>query len=131
MHGQGNSIFLAYVKWHYGQGLQEVSSVAHNFLWFLTHFFSFKLLLKTLFYPWKRMGESYGSVFNVGTFTSTFIVNTLMRIVGFLSRSVVLLVGFLSYIVVLSLSVIVFLIWVMAPILLISSLVLAVTFILV
>ena len=40
--------FLAYVKWHYGKGLHELFSVAGNFLWFVTNFFSFKLLIISL-----------------------------------------------------------------------------------
>ena len=51
--------FLAYVKWHYSQGLRELFGVSGNFLWFVSNFFSFKLFIKTLFAPWKRLGENY------------------------------------------------------------------------
>ena len=97
---ENGSIFIAYVKWHYGRGLRELFGVAGNFLWFVTNFFSFKLLLKTLFSPWKRLGENYEGGFNLGAFASTFIVNGLMRTFGFITRLLVLLVGFVSYILV-------------------------------
>jgi|SRR3989344_2459894 len=123
-----NSIFWAYAKWHYGQGVRELVSVAGNFLWFLSHFFSFKLLTRTLFAPWKRMGEGYGQGFDLGRIASAFIVNLLMRAVGFVTRIIVLFVGFCSYLAILGLSLVVFLIWIFAPAILMGSLLLSVTF---
>jgi hypothetical protein len=123
-----NSLFLAYVKWHYGRGLKELFGVAQNFLWFIANFFSFKLLLKTLFAPWKRLGERYEGGFDFGAFASTFIINSLMRIVGFITKIVVLFVGFASYILIFIFSFFVFIIWVFAPFILLGCLLLSVTF---
>jgi hypothetical protein len=122
------STFWMYVKWHYSQGLREIFQVVGNFLWFVSHFFSFKLLAKTLFTPWKRMGEIYNGGFDLGAFASTFVVNSLMRVVGFATRSVVLIVGFASYLFVLVFSFFILLIWVLAPVVLIGSLILSATF---
>src|SRR3990167_2998375 len=107
--------FVALTKWHYGQGLRELFHVAGNFLWFVSHFFSFKLLGKTLFAPWRRLGESYGQGFDLGAFASAFIVNTLMRVVGFVSKVLVLFVGLVSYIFVIIFTFCILLIWVLAP----------------
>lgn len=63
-------------------------------LWFIVQFFSFAILIKTLFSPWERMGEKYNKGFNIEAILSTFIVNVLMRGLGFLIRVIVLLVGF-------------------------------------
>ena len=123
-----DSLFWAYVKWHYLQGLRELFGVAHNFLWFIANFFSFKLLLKTWFAPWKRLGENYEGGLNISAFASTFIVNSLMRIVGFITKTVVLVVGFVAYILVAVFTFFVAVIWVLAPAVLLGSLVLAVTF---
>jgi hypothetical protein len=123
-----DSIFIAYAKWHYGRGLKELFGVSGNFLWFITHFFSFKLLLKTLFVPWKRLGEPYEGGFDLGKFASAFVVNSLMRAVGFCTKTVVLVVGFASYIFVLLLSFLSLLIWVLAPAVLLGSLLLSGTF---
>jgi hypothetical protein len=123
-----DSFFVAYLKWHYGQGLRELFGVAGNFLWFIYHFFSFKLLLKTLFAPWRRLGEHYEGGFDLSAFASTFILNMIMRTVGFVTKTLALLVGAVSYILALIFSFFIFVIWFLAPAILIGSLVLAITF---
>ena len=123
-----DSFFVAYIKWHYGQGLKEFFGVVRNFLWFVVHFFSFKLLLKTLFVPWKRLGENYEGGFDLGAFASSLIVNGLMRAVGFVTKILVLSVGVVSYILVLIFAFFIFVIWILAPLILVGSLVLATTF---
>lgn len=120
--------FIALLKWHYGQGLSELLGVARNFLWFVANFFSFKLLLKTWFAPWKRLGENYEGGFNIGAFASALVVNFLMRLVGFVTKTIVMIVGLVSYLLVLIFAFFIFVIWILAPILLIGSVVLAVTF---
>lgn len=124
-----DSFFWAYVKWHYGKGLRELFGVAHNFLWFVAHFFSFKLLLKTWFVPWKRLGEKYGdSILDFSAIASAFLVNSIMRVVGFISKTVVLIVGFIAYVLVLIFSFFVAIIWVLAPFILLGSLIVSITF---
>ena len=125
---ENDSFFLAYVKWHYSQGLKELFYASQNFLWFVVHFFSFKLLIKTLFSPWKRLGETYDGGFNLSAFASTLIVNSLMRVVGFFTKTLVLFVGATSYIVVLAFSFCVLIIWLFAPVILLGSIILSVTF---
>jgi len=123
-----DSLVLAYAKWHYGRGLREFFGVAGNFLWFVSNFFSFKLLLKTWFAPWKRLGENYEGGLDIKAFASTLVVNTLMRLVGFVTKTIVLAVGFVSYVLAAIFSFFVLVIWVLAPALLLGSAVLAVTF---
>lgn len=123
-----DSLFWAYIKWHYGQGLRELFGVTGNFLWFVTNFFSFKLLLKTLFAPWKRLGEHYGGGLDLGAFASTLIINGLMRAVGFVTKTLVLLVGLISYILVLIFSLFISIIWLLAPVILLGSVILSATF---
>ena len=125
---EGDPFILAYVKWHYGRGLKELFKVAGNFLWFVTNFFSFKLLLKTLFAPWKRLGEHYEGGLDLSALASTLIINGIMRTVGFITKTVVLLVGLVSYILVLIFSIFIFIIWVLAPVILLGSLILSITF---
>lgn len=122
------TVFTAYLKWHYAEGLREMFAVFGNFLWFVSHFFSFKLLLRTLFKPWKRMGESYGDGLQLDKIASAFIVNTLMRVVGLVSRLIVLMVGFIAYIAILIFALVIFLIWLALPVLIIASAVLAFNF---
>jgi hypothetical protein len=121
-------LILAYIKWHYGQGLREFFAVSGNFLWFITHFFSFKLLLKTWFAPWRRLGEHYGGGLDLEAWASTILVNTIMRVVGFVTKMLVLLVGSATYLLVLLFAFFIFLIWILLPVILIGSLVLSATF---
>lgn len=79
--------------WHFTKGLFSLLVHIKHFLWFLYHFFSIKILLKTLFSPWKLEGEGYKRGFSIENFFETFVVNTLMRIVGFCIRSVVIVCG--------------------------------------
>jgi hypothetical protein len=120
--------FLAYIKWHYGEGLRELFGVVGNLLWFVTNFFSFKLLLKTLFAPWRRMGEHYEGGLDFGALASTLIVNGLMRMVGFFTKTIVLLVGLVSYILVLVFSFFISVIWIFAPVILLGCIALSATF---
>ncbi|MEK7634971.1 MAG: hypothetical protein AAB446_00890 [Patescibacteria group bacterium] len=126
-----DSFFWAYVKWHYSQGLRELFGVAHNFLWFVGHFFSFRLLFKTWFAPWKRLGENYSGGFDLKTIFSSLVVNSLMRIAGFISKTVILIVGFIAYILVSIFTLFIFIIWIFLPAILLGSFVLAVTFFLI
>lgn len=122
------SIFVAYFYWHYSQGLRELFGVLGNFLWFITNFFSFSLLLKTLFAPWKRMGESYGRGLDINRILSTFVVNSLMRLVGFVIKFFVLLVGLIAYVVVTVFGLIALVVWLGFPVLLLACAVLSFSF---
>ncbi len=128
MQENSQPILWYYFKWHYSKGLRETINTIKNFLWFVAHFFSFRLLFKTLVSPWKRMGESYGEGFNPEAFASAFIVNSLMRIVGFVSRIIIIFVGLLTYLAVSLFSFAIIFIWIFAPIILMGSLALAATF---
>ncbi len=74
------------------------------------------------------MGESYGEGFDLGNFASAFIVNSLMRAVGFVSRTVVLIIGFCAYLFVLGFFCGLFLVWLLAPAILMASIILSATF---
>ena len=106
-----------YTRWHYTRGARELVRNWIDLLWFLTEFLSMGVLLKTLFSPWERMAERYRGGFNLEDMASTFIVNTLMRLVGFVVRLSVLVLGFLSLLVTLVLGIFVFLAWVLFPVL--------------
>lgn len=123
-----NSLFLEYAKWHYSKGAKELVFFCSNILWFITHFFSFSLLIKTLFSPWRKMGESYGRGLDLGRIASTFIVNSLMRFVGFITRTVVLLVGFCVLLSVCIFDLVILLVWFFAPIILLGCLFLSIAF---
>lgn len=107
---------LHYLVWHYTLALADLTAVLGNLLWYLYHFFSFSTLIRTLFSPWRRMGESYPHGFDPAGILSTFVVNMLMRLVGLLMRLIILIAGCLMMIVALVLAIIFFLIWLLLPV---------------
>ena len=40
---------LDYLSWHYTRAFRDIGSVWLNFMWFILHFFSMPLFLRTLF----------------------------------------------------------------------------------
>lgn len=125
---QDGVVLVSYIKWHYGRGLREFFGVFNNVLWFIGNFFSFKLFSETLFAPWKRFGEAYEGSLGFKKHAFKTIKETPLRIAGFIVRSVSLLVGAISYSLVLGLAFFAFLIWILAPAVIIGSIVLSTTF---
>jgi hypothetical protein len=82
-----------YLVWHYTNGILNYLSIWGNFIWFSYNYFSFKVLLKTLFSPFKRLSEKNFRGFDPGKFFGDLIVNILMRIIGFMMRIGVILIG--------------------------------------
>lgn len=87
-------IIPSYIEWHYTDALRNIWGIFTNFVWFLYHFFSVPVLLRTMFSPWHKLGEKYKKGFNPGAFFSTLLVNIILRIVGFVIRTVVLVFVF-------------------------------------
>jgi hypothetical protein len=108
-------LVFSYFIWHYTTALKELFGLCRNFLWFVCHFFSINVLGKTLFSPWQRMDEPYKKGFSISAFFETFIVNTLMRIVGFFIRALVILAGIAVWLVVLALEIVFFAAWILMP----------------
>ena len=104
-----------YARWHYSRGLKDFLHNWKNLLGFLVDFFSLEILFKTLFSPWERMSEGYGSGFKPGQFLETLIVNVLMRVFGFVARSIVLVLGFISIGITMVLGVCMMICWIVLP----------------
>ena len=115
--------FPAYVIWHYTAGLWAAFRVCVNFLRFTFNFFSIPLLFKTLFSPWRRLGEEYSSGLHPSEWLTSFTVNTLMRVVGAVIRLALIIFGLIALAVVSVGSVVVMLAWILWPVLILTSLV--------
>ncbi len=88
------SVYLDYVRWHYSEALFHYVRLLKTAWWFVTAFFSMPLLWKTLFKPYRRMGESADSTWEA--VIATLVINSLSRIVGFCIRIIILGIGFMS-----------------------------------
>jgi len=112
-------LFSSGIVWHYSGAYKELFILCRNFIWFLSHLFSIKDLLKTLIYPWQRLGEQYRGGFHISEWFQSFILNTLMRIVGLVVRLFVILTGLLCILLAVMLSVLLFIIWTFIPLILV------------
>ena len=103
---------LGYLKWHYTKALSATFSFWKNILFFLFNFFSIKSLLGNFFTPWKRLADTYPKKFSLKIYSTTFLINSIMRIVGMILRSIIIIIGLACcavYIILLPFSLIVWL----------------------
>lgn len=87
-----------------------------NFFWFVINFFSIYVIINTFFDPWKRMGEGYPTGLDIFGWFSTVIVNSLMRFVGVMVRTVILAISFAFLSIVFFAGVAAFLAWMFMPV---------------
>ena len=110
-----------YFAWHYTGGLLACLRLWADFLWFIYHFFSVPIIGRTLFAPWRRLGEAYRGGFDPGRVLETLIVNTLMRLFGFIVRIFFLLAALLVLLATFLLGLLFTLIFFLAPFLILGS----------
>ncbi len=117
----GVLLFIDFGTWFYTRAFVDVLAVWFNFMWFVTHFFSIPLLLRTLFSPWKRMTDD-DKPHSVEAYMEAFVMNIMSRIFGAFVRTAIIFVGVLALclgVVVLG-TVLAF--WLFAPFILVYSL---------
>ncbi len=106
-----------YIKWHYSQAILDIVGIIKNFLWFFYDFFSISLLLKTFFKPFRRLGEDYNKGLDLQAIAESFIINTLMRFVGMLLRTLLIIMGVICIIFTLLFGLFFIISWLLAPLL--------------
>ena len=116
----------AYLGWHYTKAFSDMFRIYGDTFWFLWRFYSVPTTLKTFFSPWERMGEQYQKGLDFGAIASTFIINTLMRILGMIMRIFLLALTLISFIIALFAMIVVLIVWICAPVLLVILLVLGI-----
>lgn len=83
-----------YLVWHYTNGFRDYFRVSGRILQAIIIVFSLRLMFRTFFQPFERLGEAYHG--GISSFVETFIVNTLMRLVGMVVRLCVIAIGVLA-----------------------------------
>jgi len=106
---------LHYTQWHYSKGVSDLLGVIQNFLWFFYHFFSIPTLLGTFFSPFQRLGEGYSKTFDPGQWAETFVLNSMMRIIGAVLRTMLIAMGVVSLAFTAVAGLVFFLVWLLAP----------------
>lgn len=104
-----------YTKWHYTDGLKDLLHNWKNLILFTLHFFSLRFLFGTWFAPFGRLDEEYKKGLNPEAFFETLVVNTLMRVVGFVLKTFVMLAGLLVLLLVVIAGPVAFVLWVFTP----------------
>lgn len=79
-------VFFDYFIWLYSGGVKEYFRAWANLQWFLFHFFSVDIMVRTLFVPWHRMREQGGRGLDIEGMFARFAVNSILRIVGVIIR---------------------------------------------
>ncbi len=103
-----------YFIWHYTKAFKDIGVLWLNFMWFVLHFFSIPLLLRTLLSPWRRISAGHKKG-DLEDWAQAIAFNLMSRVVGFLIRIVLIIVG-LTVLTILFFSIVVFLIfWVSLP----------------
>ncbi|MCX6712977.1 MAG: hypothetical protein NTY66_02080 [Candidatus Vogelbacteria bacterium] len=119
-------IFGHYFWWHYTTGIADLARNGANFASFLWTFFSINHLLAHFFSPFRRLGERYPDHFNFAEYFNAFIVNSLMRVVGAISRVVLIVFGLLCLAVYLVVFVAMVVFWLVLPLVALFAVVLGV-----
>ncbi|MBU6390285.1 hypothetical protein KGQ31_01920 [Patescibacteria group bacterium] len=104
-----------YLLWHYTKALADLARIVSNYLWFIGNYFSINVLLRTLFSPWRRLAVTSGRG-GEESFLGAFIINTIMRFVGFLVRAFTILFGALALAAVAVLGIGAFAAWLLLPV---------------
>ncbi len=119
------TLIESYFAWHYGRAFADMFHVWMNFLRFVFNFFSLSVLVKTLFDPWKRMGEAYPKGFDIVGIASTFLINMLMRFVGVMMRLIVIGIGLSLALAVFIIGLLAGILWALLPVVFVSLVILA------
>lgn len=122
------SLPLEYLFWHYSRALLDMFGIMRNYAWAIGHVFSVRIILSTLFVPWHRMHEHSAGLFSdPAEFFGNLLVNTTLRIIGFIVRTGILLIALLAWVALVLVGVLVLLSWVMLPVVLVMLTISAIT----
>lgn len=116
-------MLIHYVWWHYTTAIADLVRNYFNLVTWLKNFFSLNHLTRNLFAPWKRLGEEYPGRFDIQVFLTALVVNTLMRLVGFIIRLFLLEIGLMAVMASVLVFVVVLFVWLTMPVILIFLLV--------
>ncbi|MGM0629205.1 MAG: hypothetical protein ACQESA_02160 [Patescibacteria group bacterium] len=109
-------ILPTYIWWHYVRAPYCIIALTLNFAGGILYFFSITLLLKTLFSPWRRLSEDYPENFNFGEIATSLVVNSLMRVVGAVMRTITIITGLFFTLLSFIMGILFFVYWLLMPV---------------
>jgi ATP-dependent Clp protease ATP-binding subunit ClpC len=106
---------MRYFIWHYTKGIKIYLQIWFYYLRKLNHFFSFSVLVKTLFAPWKKLTSDDYSGLNLQRLFEDFMFNLISVGIGFSVRASLIFFGLAAYLLVLILGFLGLLLWYIFP----------------
>jgi len=116
-----DNIFTTWLKWQFYEMPKFLLQAWNNYFLFSVNYFSFTLLLKTLFSPWRRYRWRYPRGFDLGEFFGTLISNFFSRILGALMRVVLIIAGIFFQLFVVIAGLIIFIAWFSLPFIVVTG----------
>ncbi|QQS38740.1 ATP-dependent Clp protease ATP-binding subunit [Candidatus Woesebacteria bacterium] len=108
---------MEFVRWHYSKGISHYLKSWENIFESTLKYFSFPILFRTLFSPWKRLGKTQkSSGFNWDKFKDDLSFNFASRVVGFLTRTSLIVTAVIVLMFLMTFGVFGLLMWIMFPI---------------
>jgi hypothetical protein len=103
---------MNYLLWHYSLAPKFILFLIGNYLFFVGHLFSLKLLLRTLFSPWRReIAKKEKPGLNLEDIADVVSFNIISRIMGFVIRLSTLFTALFFFVLVIFLGFILFFLW--------------------
>jgi hypothetical protein len=113
------NIFLKWIWWQFFEVPKNILKAWKNFLKFGLNYFSTPLLIRTLFYPWRKYKWLYPRGFQLGDYFEALFSNAIFRILGALFRSVFIIIGIFFEILIFFIGLSIFLAWLILPLFLV------------
>lgn len=110
---------ITYLLWHYSIAWEDLFRLYRNLAWFLWNFFSIRILAETLIAPWHRRKERPEK--DTAGILGSFILNSILRLVGFFIRTLTILVGLLTLILFSLLFALFLILWPFLPLVIVGS----------
>ncbi len=107
---------ISYFFWHYTTAWSDLLRLYTNAVWFFWHFFSIRILSGTLLAPWHRLREASSK--DTAGFLGSLIINLILRLIGFIARTVTILSGFFTLTLFSLFSLVFFALWLVLPVVL-------------
>ena len=114
---QGGEI-ITYFSWWYGEGLSGFWQAIKIMTEKIYSFFSIRILIRTLFDPWKR--DEYGAEnASLEKRLKLFLNNLISRLIGFVVRLFTILVGLIAVLIFFALLFMILVAWLALPLVII------------
>jgi len=113
------NILFQWAIWQFFDVPKNILKAWKNILLFNLNYFSIFLLIRTLFYPWRRYSWSHGKGFDIGRYFEVLFSNLISRVLGAIMRVILIIIGLLAEIFIIFGGIVIFLGWVVLPLILV------------